>query len=300
LVVQRHARVVVEWHGRFGGGASGRFLSHFLTLQISFKSIEEEAVVRDGKPVEDFLFFLGSNTVVLVEEIKEFRLRFLKRGVGAGFEISKIWEDPLFEFLGVYNGSTECEESIRQWTNDIRACDVEEIVPAGRLAHFARGTKEEGLPEHARNIFSCWQLVPSYYLIWLPVGGSCGEKVFDCLLIRMVWNEARMFVRWSTCSRASRAACGNLSCCSWDNRKVSGFWPVSSDMASDLGLVNRVRFQVPEEQMKRNVRLKSVPEAGWLVKGWSGGDGGEASVVPDYARNKDVGPRSVREMRGLP
>jgi hypothetical protein len=46
--------------------------------------------VWNGEPVEDFLLLLGSNAVVLVEEVEEFGLGFLKRGVGAGFEISKI------------------------------------------------------------------------------------------------------------------------------------------------------------------------------------------------------------------
>jgi hypothetical protein len=41
--------------------------------------------VWNGEPVEDFLLLLGSNAVVLVEEVKEFRLGFLKRGVSAGF-----------------------------------------------------------------------------------------------------------------------------------------------------------------------------------------------------------------------
>jgi hypothetical protein len=66
----------------------------------------------DGKPVEYFLFLLGSNAVVLVEEVEELGLWFFQRSVCAGLEVAEIGEDAFLEFLCIRNGSTKGEEAV--------------------------------------------------------------------------------------------------------------------------------------------------------------------------------------------
>lgn len=85
--------------------------------------------MRNAVPVEDLLFLLCSNTVVLIQVIKKGALWLLERGVGAGLEISKIGEDALFEFLRVPHRATERLKPEREASDDVRARNVEEIVP---------------------------------------------------------------------------------------------------------------------------------------------------------------------------
>ena len=85
--------------------------------------------MRDGEPIKDFLFLLRSDAVVLVEEVEELGFGFFEGSVGAGLEISKIREYSFFKFFGVDDGTTEGEEPIGQRSNDVCACDVEEVVP---------------------------------------------------------------------------------------------------------------------------------------------------------------------------
>lgn len=68
----------------------------------------------DGKPIEDFLFLLGSNAVVFVEEVEELGLWFFQRSVCAGLEVTEIGEDAFLEFLCIRNGSTKSEKPVCQ------------------------------------------------------------------------------------------------------------------------------------------------------------------------------------------
>ena len=78
----------------------------------------------DGKPVKDFLFLLGSNAVVLVEEVEELGLWFFQRSVCAGFEVTEIGEDALFEFLCIRNRATKGEKAVCQGPYNIGSCDM--------------------------------------------------------------------------------------------------------------------------------------------------------------------------------
>lgn len=83
-------------------------------------------------PIEDLLLLLGSDAVILVQEIKERALWLLKRGIGAGLEISKIGEDALLEFLRVPHRTTKRLKAEGETSDNVRARDVEEIVPTAR------------------------------------------------------------------------------------------------------------------------------------------------------------------------
>ena len=52
LVVQTLFGIKGEGEGRFAAGQSGRLMSHFFTLEITFESIKKESVMRYGEPVE--------------------------------------------------------------------------------------------------------------------------------------------------------------------------------------------------------------------------------------------------------
>jgi len=74
-------------------------LSHLLPLQVPFKGIEEETIVRDAIPVEDLLLLLCPNTVVLVKEVEEGALGLFERSIGTGLEVSQVGEDAFFELF---------------------------------------------------------------------------------------------------------------------------------------------------------------------------------------------------------
>lgn len=65
----------------------------------------------DAVPVEYFLFLLGSDAVVLVEEVKERALGLLERRIGSRLEIAQIGEDAFLEFLRVLHRPAEGLES---------------------------------------------------------------------------------------------------------------------------------------------------------------------------------------------
>jgi hypothetical protein len=89
----------------------------------------------DGEPVEDFLFLLCSDAIVLVEEVEEFGFRLFQRSVSSGFEVAEVGEDALFEFLCVADRSAECKEAVCEGADDICAGDVKEVVPIVRLSN---------------------------------------------------------------------------------------------------------------------------------------------------------------------
>jgi len=71
-------RVILERKCRLADGNSGRLLTLLFPFQVSFESVEEEAVMRDTVPVKHFLLLLSSYTVVLVEKVKESTLWFFE------------------------------------------------------------------------------------------------------------------------------------------------------------------------------------------------------------------------------
>lgn len=129
LVEQRHAGIVIKRQRGLGCGTSGWFLAHFLSFQISLEGIEEQSIVRHGEPIEHLLLLLGSYAVVLIEEVEKLGLRFFQRSVGAGFQISQIREDALFELFGIDDGTAERLKAICQGPYDIGAGDMKEIIP---------------------------------------------------------------------------------------------------------------------------------------------------------------------------
>jgi hypothetical protein len=64
-------------------GDSGGFLTHLLALQVALQRVKEEAIMWHAVPVEDLLLLLGSDAVVLVEEVKEGALGLFQRGIGS-------------------------------------------------------------------------------------------------------------------------------------------------------------------------------------------------------------------------
>ena len=88
LIVEGALGVIGEGHRRLASDHGSRLLAHLLSLQIALKRIEEESVMRNGEPrkhkqddgveygeiaipVEDLLFLLCANTLILKQEVKE-------------------------------------------------------------------------------------------------------------------------------------------------------------------------------------------------------------------------------------
>jgi hypothetical protein len=71
LVIQRALGIISEGYRRLASDHSGRVLAHLLPFQIALKCVKEEPVMRDREPVEDLLFLLCTNTLVLKQEVEE-------------------------------------------------------------------------------------------------------------------------------------------------------------------------------------------------------------------------------------
>lgn len=84
LLVERLRRVVLEGERRLADGDGGGLLAHLFSLEVTLQSVEEKAVMGNAIPVKDFLLLLGTNAVVLVEEVEELALGLFERGIGAG------------------------------------------------------------------------------------------------------------------------------------------------------------------------------------------------------------------------
>jgi hypothetical protein len=98
--------------------------------------------VRNTVPVENLLLLLGTDAVVLVQEIQERALGLLQGGISPGLEVSQIGENTLLEFLGVLDGAAKGLESEGEASNDIGSRDVEEVAPRTRgllVVGLARG-----------------------------------------------------------------------------------------------------------------------------------------------------------------
>lgn len=63
-------------------------------------------------PVEDLLLLLGTNAVVLEEEVEERALGLFERGIGASLEVAKIREDSFLELLYIFDRTTEGLEAV--------------------------------------------------------------------------------------------------------------------------------------------------------------------------------------------
>lgn len=85
--------------------------------------------MRHTVPVEDLLLFLRSNAVVLVKKIKKGALGLLKGSIAPRFQVSQVGENTLFEFLRVPHRPAKGLEPKRQASYDIRAGDMEQVIP---------------------------------------------------------------------------------------------------------------------------------------------------------------------------
>ena len=84
-------------------------------------------------PVEDLLFLLCANAVVLVEKIQEATLWLFERGIGARLQVAQVGEDTLLKLLGVLDWTAKGLESEREASHDIGAGYVEEVIPGVKV-----------------------------------------------------------------------------------------------------------------------------------------------------------------------
>lgn len=63
--------------------------------------------MRYAVPVEDLLFLLCANTILLVEEIQEWTLGLFQCRIGTRFQISQVGENTFLKLLGVLHRATK-------------------------------------------------------------------------------------------------------------------------------------------------------------------------------------------------
>ena len=80
-------------------------------------------------PIEDLLLLLSTNAVVLVHKVQKWTFWLLEGGICSGLQITQVRENSFLEFLGVLDWSPESLEAKGQATDNIRARDVEQIIP---------------------------------------------------------------------------------------------------------------------------------------------------------------------------
>lgn len=146
LLVERLGGVELERERRLVDGDCSGLLAHLLTLQVPLESVEEETVMRNAVPVEDLLFLLGSDAVVLVQEVEERALGLFEGGIGAGLEVTKVREDALLELLRVLHRTSECLESKGEAADDVGARDMEEIIPTGVNNQQSAAASDHDIP----------------------------------------------------------------------------------------------------------------------------------------------------------
>jgi hypothetical protein len=129
LLEERLRRVKFEGERGLADGDCSGFLTHLLSLEVAFKGVQKETVMRHAVPVEDFLLLLRANAVVLVEEVQKRALRLLQRSIGSRFQVAEVREDTLLEFLRILHRSAKGLETEGQATDDVGTRDVEEVVP---------------------------------------------------------------------------------------------------------------------------------------------------------------------------
>lgn len=111
LLIERLRRVVLEGERRLANANGGGFLAHLLALQIPLEGVKEEAIMGHAVPIEDLLLLLGSDAVVLIEEVEKGALGLFQRGIGTRLEISQIGEDTLLKLLRVLDRTAKGLES---------------------------------------------------------------------------------------------------------------------------------------------------------------------------------------------
>lgn len=156
----------MEGQGGLANGHGGSFLAHLLSLQVTFQRIKKEAIVWYTVPVENLLFLLRADAVVLVKKVQKGTLGLLERRISPRLQIPQVRKDSFFELLRVLDWPTKCLESEGEATDDVSTGDVEQIVP-----------------QHTRDIFTRWEEKSSNVLIWLPVDRCRNEEIFyyDCI-----------------------------------------------------------------------------------------------------------------------
>lgn len=80
-------------------------------------------------PVEYLLLLLGSDAVVLVQEVQERTFGLLQGSICPRLEISQVGEDTLFEFLRVLHWTAEGLESEGEASNNVSTRYMKKVVP---------------------------------------------------------------------------------------------------------------------------------------------------------------------------
>lgn len=142
--------------------------------------------MRYAVPVEDLLLFLRPNAVVFVHEVKEGALGLLQGRIGARLQVAQVGEYAFLEFLRVLHRPSKGLEAKRQAPYDIRAGDMEQVVPMPcqqiRRCWCAlqRPDRTPILPQDARHIFAGGQQESADVLVRCPIHGRRYQEVFDC------------------------------------------------------------------------------------------------------------------------
>jgi hypothetical protein len=139
------------------------------------------------------LLLLRPNAIIFVEEIEERTLGFFQGRVGSGLEVAQVGENAFFEFFRVLDGASEGLESEGKASNDIRAGDVEEIVPVYRsvgLFFLIAPRLRCNEPENTGNVVACGKEKPSDQLIGLPIHWRGEEEIFQ--IVHLLQSDLRV------------------------------------------------------------------------------------------------------------
>ena len=80
-------------------------------------------------PIEDLLLLLRADAIVLVQKVQECRLWLLERGIGAGLQVAQVRKDALLKLFRIRHRPAECLEPEGEAAHNVRAGDVEKVVP---------------------------------------------------------------------------------------------------------------------------------------------------------------------------
>jgi hypothetical protein len=83
-------------------------------------------------PIENLLLFLRSDTIVLIEKIKEWAFWFFECRICSSLKISEIRKNTLFELLRIFDGTSECLKPKSEAPNNIGTRNVKKIVPIAK------------------------------------------------------------------------------------------------------------------------------------------------------------------------
>jgi hypothetical protein len=166
----------VETPSRFTDDDGGWFQTHLFSFEIPFQGIEEKTVMWDGKPVENFLFFLCPNTLILEEQVKEGRLWLFERGVVARFEISEVTKYTLLKLFHIPNGTRKSLETKDESANNIGSGDMIEAGPENTRDVFTAG-EEEAVKRGVLTLGRAWRRL----IRRSPTRGGCSEEKLESL-----------------------------------------------------------------------------------------------------------------------